>query len=186
MPIVDLNKINRLRQFGFRKVWSFNPGNQQYDQKPDTFSKVTYDDYIFCKAYNEDGTHTGNCPKYVLDQRAFNFQMMNAFIVAIILLQSEIFSSPGYLKYVTQPNGSMDLLMQLSDVKAKAMTYVFNNYKIRKILSINRKREATLKTVERLKEKITRWRQFTRTTLVSNRDPSLFVETGASKPEEPK
>lgn len=76
--------------------------------------------------------------------------------------------------------------MQLSDVKAKAMTYVFNNYKIRKILSINRKREATLKTVERLKEKITRWRQFTRTTLVSNRDPSLFVETGASKPEEPK
>jgi hypothetical protein len=83
---------------------------------------------------------------------------MNAFIVAIILLQSEIFSSPGYLKYVTQVNGSMDLLIQLSELKAKSVTYVFNNYKIRKILSINRKRESTLKTVERLKEKILRWR----------------------------
>ena len=83
---------------------------------------------------------------------------MNAFIVAIILLQSEIFSSPGYLKYVTQINGSMDLLIQLSELKAKSVTYVFNNYKIRKILSINRKRESTLKTVERLKEKILRWR----------------------------
>jgi len=75
--------------------------------------------------------------------------------------------------------------MQLSELKAKSITYVKNNYKIRKILSINRKRESTLKTVERLKEKITRWRQFTRTTLVNRRGPSLFEETGAiSNPDE--
>ena len=102
---------------------------------------------------------------------------MNAFIVAIVLLQSEIFSSSGYLKYVTQANGSMDLLMQLSELKAKSITYVFNNYKIRKILSINRKRESTLKTVERLKEKLTRWRQFTRTTMVNRRDTSQEDDT---------
>ena len=75
--------------------------------------------------------------------------------------------------------------MQLSELKAKSMTYVFNNYKIRKILSVNRKRESTLKTVERLKEKITRWRQFTRTTLVNKRGPSMFEETGAiPRPED--
>lgn len=73
----------------------------------------------------------------------------------------------------------MDLLIQLSELKAKSVTYVFNNYKIRKILSINRKRESTLKTVERLKEKILRWRQFTRTTLVNRRGPSTFEESGA-------
>lgn len=76
---------------------------------------------------------------------------MNCFILAIILLQSEIFNSAGYLKYVTQQNGSMDLLIQLADSKAKSITYVFNNYKIRKILNIQRKREQTLKTVEILK-----------------------------------
>lgn len=93
-----------------------------------------------------------------METRAFYFQIMNAFTVGIILLQSEIFSSAGYLKYVTQSNGSMDLLVQLSELKGKSITYVFNNYKIRKILSINRKKEATRKTVERLKEKIFRWR----------------------------
>lgn len=64
--------------------------------------------------------------------------------------------------------------MQLSGLKAKAVTYSWNNYKIRKILSIQRKRESILKTVDRLKEKITRWRQFTRTTLVNTKGPSLF------------
>ena len=70
-----------------------------------------YEEYIFCRSFNEDGSRTGMCPKFVLDSRAFNFQVMNAFIVAVILLQSEIFSSAGYLKYVTQTNGSMDLIM---------------------------------------------------------------------------
>lgn len=35
----------------------------------------------------------------------------------------------------------MDLLMELSELKAKSITYVINNYKIRKILNIQRKRE---------------------------------------------
>lgn len=91
------------------------------------------------------------------------------------MLQCEIFSSAGYLKYVTQQNGSLDLLMELSELKAKSITYVFNNYKIRKILNIQRKREQTLATVEKLKEKIARWRQFTRTTLTTDRGPSTFI-----------
>ena len=86
MPIIDIEKLKHLRQFGFRKVWQFQAGLQHYAVKPDTFSKVTYEDYIFCKSFEENGDRTGNCPKFVLDQRAFNFQCMNAFIVAIILL----------------------------------------------------------------------------------------------------
>lgn len=73
----------------------------------------------------------------------------------------------------------MDLLLQISELKAKSITYMYNNYKIRKILSIQRKRESTLKTVERLKDKIYRWRQFTRTTMVNQRGPSTFEESGA-------
>jgi len=52
----------------------------------------------------------------------------------------------------------MDLLIQLSKLKAKSITFVHNNYKIRKILNIQRKRESILKTVEKLKDKIARWR----------------------------
>jgi hypothetical protein len=114
--------------------------------------------YVKCHPWDADGTHNQKCPHFELDWKAFYFEGMNCFIVAIILLQSEIFSSAGYLKYVTQQNGSMDLLLQIPELKAKSITYMYNNYKIRKILSIQRKRESTLKTVERLKEKIFRWR----------------------------
>jgi len=61
----------------------------------------------------------------------------------------------------------MDLMIQLGVMKAKSITYVFNNNKIRKILSIQRKRESIMGTVDKIKEKIIRWRQFTRTTLVN-------------------
>ena len=90
---------------------------------------------------------------------------MNCFIISTIIFQSEIFSSAGYLKYVTQHGGSMDLLMELSELKAKSITYAINNYKIRKVLNIKRKKEQIFNTVDKLKDKIHRWRQFTRTTL---------------------
>jgi hypothetical protein len=84
----------------------------------------------------------------------------------MITLQSEIFRSAGYVKYVSQSGGSMDLLCQLSDLKAKSITYVFNNLKIRKIVSIQKRRETIDATVQKLREKIIRWRKFTRTTLL--------------------
>jgi hypothetical protein len=46
-------------------------------------------------------------------------------------------------------------------------------------LSIQKKREQTLQTVEKLKEKLARWRQFTRTTLEVTSGPSSFVASGA-------
>jgi hypothetical protein len=61
----------------------------------------------------------------------------------------------------------MDLLVSLADLKAKSITYRFNNNKIRKIISIRRKKETILATVEKLKEKLQRWRIFTSTTLVN-------------------
>ena len=62
----------------------------------------------------------------------------------------------------------MDLLVKLSELKAKSISYVFNNKKIRKIISIQRRKETINMTVEKLKDKLKRWRAFTRTTL----DPS--------------
>ena len=59
------------------------------------------------------------------------------------------------------------MLVQLADLKKKSITFVFNNRKIRKILSIQRRKEAIEQTVQRLRDKIVRWRKFTRTTLVN-------------------
>ena len=92
-------------------------------------------------------------------------QTLNCVMICAISLQSEIFSSWGYRKYVTQAGGSMDLIVQLADLKAKSIASTFNNLKIRKIISIQRRKETILATVEKLKEKLKRWRLFTRTTL---------------------
>jgi len=62
----------------------------------------------------------------------------------------------------------MDLLIQLSEQKAKSIAYCFNNHKIRKIVSIQRQKETIFATVDKLKEKLRRWRLFTRTTLDNN------------------
>lgn len=51
-------------------------------------------------------------------------------------MQKEIFYSFGYRKFITQKNGSMDLLVKLAQEKARAMTYAFNNTKIKKIIKI--------------------------------------------------
>jgi len=50
-------------------------------------------------------------------------------------------------------------------LKAKSLAYIFNNHKIRKIISIQQRREQILETVEKVKSKIVRWREFTKTTL---------------------
>ena len=88
----------------------------------------------------------------------FQLQILNCIMISIISLQSEIFKSPGYLKYVTQLDGSMDLLVNLAEAKRRSFTYVFNNDKIRQILSIQRRKEQIKETVEKLKEKLIRWR----------------------------
>ena len=64
----------------------------------------------------------------------------------------------------------MDLMVQLADLKAKSIAFTFNNLKIRKIISIQRRKETILATVDKLKEKLKRWRLFTRTTLDVGKD----------------
>ena len=48
------------------------------------------------------------------------------------------------------------------------MAYVFNNHKIRKIVSIQIKKETILATVEKLKVKLKNWRIFARDALDDN------------------
>lgn len=66
----------------------------------------------------------------------------------------------------------MDLLVKLAEKKARSIAYKFNNLKIRKIISIQRKKETIIKTVDKIKEKVKRWRQFTKTTLDPNEGKS--------------
>jgi hypothetical protein len=108
-----------------------------------------------------------------MDMKNLGLQILNCVIISIIALQAELFNSNGYVKYVTQSDGSMDLLMQLSELKSKSITYVFNNKKIRKIISIQRKKEVINSTVQKLREKIVRWRKFTKTTMI-NQDSDAF------------
>ena len=63
------------------------------------------------------------------DPENFLVQIFICLQICLISLQADIFRSPGYLKYVTQTDGSMDLLVSLSDLKKKSITYVFNNEK---------------------------------------------------------
>jgi len=58
--------------------------------------------------------------------------------------------------------------VKLSQTKAASMAYVFNNHKIRKIVSIQIKKETILATVEKLKVKLKNWRIFARDALDDN------------------
>jgi len=98
-------------------------------------------------------------------------------------LQTEIFKSEGYKKYVTQTDGSMDLLVNLSTLKKLSFTYVYNNTKIQKILAHQQKRELIFNVVEKVKEKILRWRAFTRTTLDPSKKALREPETTPGSPE---
>jgi len=86
-------------------------------------------------------------------------------MISFLSLQTEVFKSPGYKKFVTQKGGSMDLLMCLAPKKAQSLTFTFNNSKIKKIISIERRKELINETVQKLRERLIRWRKFTRTTL---------------------
>jgi len=132
MAIDDMKTEELYQLFGFKKIYKFNDGIQIED--------MTYKNYIGKLIVNNQEVGT----ELVFYWSVFFFECLNCLIIAFIILQSEIFRSVGFNKYVTQNDGSMDLLIQLSELKAKSITYVYNNYKIRKILSIQRNRETIL------------------------------------------
>jgi hypothetical protein len=86
-------------------------------------------------------------------------QMATCTLICLISMQSEIFSSNGYIKYVSQTDGSMDLLVKLNELKQKSFTYVYNNEKIQKIIYIQNRREVILATLEIVKKKLINWRK---------------------------
>jgi hypothetical protein len=153
MPMIELHKV--YTNIGLRKVWSYDPEVQNIQ---DVFS---FDHLVY--RYGTHGADTG----LKIQGKSLMLQTLNCIIISVITLQTEIFKSAGYKKYVSQTGGSMDMLVQLADLKKKSITFVFNNRKIRKILSIQRRKEAIEQTVQRLRDKIIRWRKFTRTTLVN-------------------
>ena len=50
MPVVEPARLERLRQFGFRKVWKFDKGLQAYgpDDAPESLGAVGWEQYIRC------------------------------------------------------------------------------------------------------------------------------------------
>lgn len=162
LPVVSYS--TGLEIVGFRKVWSMSGNALSYA--------------LLVNAAGDDGGVAAGTTVYnglELDMQNFCLQILNCIMICSISLQAEIFNSSGYLKYVTQANGSIDLLVSLSELKAKSIAYTFNNLKIRKIISIQRKKETILATVDKLKEKIKRWREFTRTTLEVRRGRSYHA-----------
>ena len=74
------------------------------------------------------------------------------------------------------------MIVQLAELKAKSIAFTFNNLKIRKIISIQRRKETVRATVEKLQEKLRRWRRFTRTTLDTTAPaaaPSISRDAGS-------
>jgi len=70
-----------------------------------------------------------------------HLQFLNCIMISLISFQTQIFDSAGYKKFIEQKDGSMDLLVKLSELKAKSIAYVYNNKKITKIYSIQRQKE---------------------------------------------
>jgi hypothetical protein len=50
-------------------------------------------------------------------------------MICILSLQTEIFSSFGYKKFVTKKDG-MELYVELAEIKAKSVAYCINNAKL--------------------------------------------------------
>jgi len=50
MPVIEPARLERLRQFGFRKVWKFDKGQQAYgpDGAPESLGAVGWEQYIRC------------------------------------------------------------------------------------------------------------------------------------------
>jgi hypothetical protein len=153
MPIFPQSEI--LEPIGFRKVWDVTKEHKD---------EMTYSHMI------KDGDEFLG---YEINWKNFNLQCLNCFMICFISLQTEIFQSPGYKKFITQKSGSMDLIMSLADKKAKSLAYCFNNDKIRNIVSIQRRKETIMTTVEKLKDKLKRWRMFMRTTLTDDKKKLL-------------
>ena len=84
--------LNTFRHFGFRKIWHFTNDVHLGD--------LTYKDWINCDPWDGQ-VRNQNCPHFYMESKAFYFEVMICLIAAIIILQSEIFSSAGYVKFVT-------------------------------------------------------------------------------------
>ena len=54
----------------------------------------------------------------------------------------------------------LDRLVDLAEIKAKSLAYTFNNRKLRTLVWTQRRRERILYTVQKLREKIVRWRLY--------------------------
>ena len=139
------------RMFGLRKVYTNPPGSN------------THDNAAWNYQYFEEGN--GKYHGYVFDAQNFAMAVLNCYMICIISFQAQIFNSYGYQKFVTQKDGSMDLLVQLSLLKAKSMAYIYNNHKIKKIVVTQGRREQILANVAELKKKMSRWRQWTKACL---------------------
>jgi hypothetical protein len=122
----NIGRRDFFSNLGVKKIWQIKTPSGDFATPTE---RLTFDQYA-------DNLGTRNIVRQVLKKENFVFQLMNCFIIAVIILQSEIFNSSGYLKFVTQSNGSMDLLMQLAETKGKCITYLKNNLKIRKILAV--------------------------------------------------
>ena len=94
---------------GIKKIWVTGDNNE------DLFNYQTFMD-----SQGVDDHANG----LKIDVGNLMMQVLNCFIISIIMLQSEIFDSAGYQKFVTQDDGSMDLMIQLGVMKEGKVNYL--------------------------------------------------------------
>jgi len=161
-----------LREIGLKKVW--------HQPKQDAGHRFTYQELVEAGARGKFYGHT-------FDVGHFVTICITCLMISLISLQTEIYNSTGYIKFVTQNDGSMDLLVKLSELKQKSLTYMFNNDKIRKIIAIQTKKSIIESTVEKLKERLRRWRQFQTTTLtLEPKTKTVRTQDGSSPSDKDK
>jgi hypothetical protein len=112
---------------GLNKIWSINhPSGRHHHKNPlAALTLKRFQESILDKDQYDPITGLQFQPTI------FYQMLMNCIIISVIFLQCDIFDSFGYKKFIEQEDGSLDLLVQLSEVKSKAKTFIFNNLKIR-------------------------------------------------------
>lgn len=109
LPIFEDNDI--LRGFGFKKVWDPPILDEGHDYP------FTYEGMVRASRGPRQN-------EYKFIQANFITIAITCLMIVLITLQREIYNSTGYTKFVTQFDGSMDLLVSLSELKKKSMAYI--------------------------------------------------------------
>lgn len=106
MPMFTFGKTADVAMWlGFKKVWKEDPKMPLKNATADMVIQKGYEGAMKGGSV-ENKRYLG----LTVDKLGFFIQCLNCMMAAVISLQKAIFDSPGYQKFITQKDGSMDLM----------------------------------------------------------------------------